>query len=167
MILLSCISIEKTKGYYNSDKPRQLSGRNTKMDLYIGPLPNHITYTRFKRYFKGYEKHIQIHIRRMTHEGHIITYAFVTTTSERIAKKLMAKFSGKILTGSPVVVREFVHRCAGNERRNIGWREKPWKFFDRRRGIERRRYRNIMEEEMWLHDEEQTQTGDTREKNIA
>ncbi len=101
---------------------------------------------------------MQVHIRRMTHDGNVITYAFVTAKSARVGKKLIAKFNGKVLHGSPVVVRPFVHRATGNERRSIQWRDQPWKFFNRRRGNERRRYRNIMEVEyVWLNEEPQAQ----------
>jgi RNA recognition motif-containing protein len=135
------------------------------MDLFVGPLPHHITYSRFKHYFQGFEKHMQVQIRRMTHDGNVITFAFVTAASPRIAKKLIAKFNGRVLHGSPVVVRPFVHRATGNERRSILWRNQPWKFFNRRRGNDRRRYHHITElEYVWLNDEPQKPEAQTEEK---
>lgn len=138
------------------------------MDLFVGPLPHHITYSRFKHYFQGFEKHMQVHIRRMTYEGKVITYAFVAAKSARIGKKLIAKFNGKVLHGSPVVVRPFVHRATGNERRAIQWRDQPWKFFNRRRGNERRRYKHIMEVEyVWLNEEPQPAEVQEKKRHIA
>ena len=138
------------------------------MDLFVGPLPHHITYSRFKHYFHGFEKHMQVQIRRMAHDGNVITYAFVTTKSPRIGKKLITKFNGKALHGSPVVVRPFVHRATGNERRSIQWRDQPWKFFNRRRGNERRRYRHIMEVEyVWLNEQPQAQEREEKKRHIA
>jgi RNA recognition motif-containing protein len=138
------------------------------MDLFVGPLPHHITYSRFKHYFQGFEKHMQVHIRRMMHDGNVITYAFVTAKSSRVGKKLVAKFNGKVLNGSPVVVRPFVHRATGNERRSLKWRNQPWKFFNRRRGNERRRYRHIMEVEyVWLNEEQPPSESEGRKQQIA
>jgi RNA recognition motif-containing protein len=138
------------------------------MDLFVGPLTHHITYSRFKHYFKGFEKHTQVHIRRMSHEGNVITYAFVTAASPRIGKKLIAKFNGKVFNGSPVVVRPFVHRATGNERRSLKWRIQPWKFFNRRRGNERRRYRHIIEVEyVWINEKSQAPAGEEKKRQIA
>lgn len=115
------------------------------VDLYIGPLPNHMTYSRFKHYFQGFLQYMQVEIRRMAYEDSLITYAVVTAVPPRIERKLIAKFDGRVLGGMPVVVRPFVHRAAGNERRSVNWRNHPWKFFNRRCGNERRRYRLITE----------------------
>ncbi len=138
------------------------------MDLFVGPLPHHITYSRLKHYFHGFERHMQLHIRRMTHDGNVITCAIVNAKSPRVGKKLITKFNGKVLHGSPVVVRPFVHRATGNERRSILWRDQPWKFFNRRRGNERRRYRQIMEVEyVWLNEEPQATEKQEKKRQIA
>lgn len=138
------------------------------MDLFVGPLPNHITNLRIKHFFRGFEKYIQFEIRHLTHEGHLINYAVVTATSPRIGKKLITKFNAKILNGSPVVVRQFVHRCTGNERRSIKWRNQPWKFFNRRIGNERRRYRQFLEvEDMWLTEKNQQPASMAKKQHIA
>ncbi|KPJ91825.1 MAG: hypothetical protein AMJ53_10670 [Gammaproteobacteria bacterium SG8_11] len=138
------------------------------MDLFVGPLPHHITYSRFKHYFQGFEKYMHVHIRRMTHDGNTITYAFVTAKSTRIGNKLIDKFNGKVLHGSPVVVRPFVHRATGNERRSVKWRDQPWKFFNRRRGNERRRFRHILEVEyVWLNEEQQAPERGQKKQQIA
>lgn len=113
------------------------------MELFVGPLPHQITYSQFRHHFQGFEKHMQVDIRRMVHEGRVLTYALVTTSSGRIGKKLMAKFNGKVLQSSPIIIRPFVHRASGNERRSVKWREQPWKFFNRRRDNERRHYRQL------------------------
>jgi RNA recognition motif-containing protein len=138
------------------------------MDLFVGPLPHHITYSRFKHYFQGFERHMQVHIRRMAHDGNVITYAFITAKSSRIGKKLIDKFNGKALNGSPVIVRPFVHRATGNERRSIQWRDQPWKFFNRRRDKERRHFRDIMEVEyLRLNEEQQSQAAEEKKRQIA
>jgi len=116
------------------------------MDLYVGPLPQDINQFRFKCYFKGFEKHMQIQFRHMRCDDKVISFALITVNSPRIGKKLIDKFAGEVISGIPVAVREFVHRCSGNERRSIKWRNQPWKFFNRRK-FQRRKYRHALEME--------------------
>lgn len=138
------------------------------IDLFVGPLSRHITYSKFKHYFQGFEKHLQVQIRHMTHDGNEITYAFVTAASHRIGNKFIAKFNGRILRGTPVVVRPFVHRATGNERRSIQWRNQPWKFFNRRGGNERRQYRHITEVEyVWLNEKPKASEREEKKRHIA
>jgi hypothetical protein len=104
----------------------------------------------------------------MSHDGNVITYAFITAKSARIGKKLISKFNGIALNGIPVIVRPFVHRATGNERRSIQWRDQPWKFFNRRRDNERRCFRNIAEVEyVWLNEEPQSPAAVEKKQQIA
>ena len=124
------------------------------MDLYIGPLPQDINQFRFKCLFKGFEKHMQIQFRHMSCDDQIISFALISVNSRRMGKRLIDKFSGQIVSGIPVEVREFMHRCSGNERRSIKWRNQPWKFFNRR-SIQRRKYRYVLElEDTWIKEQQ-------------
>ena len=96
---------------------------------------------------------MHVEFRHMRHENQYVSFAFITVNSPRMGKKIIAKCSGLVIAGVPVEVREFVHRCSGNERRSIGWRNEPWKFFERRQS-QRRRYRQVLEmEEAWFKQE--------------
>jgi hypothetical protein len=125
------------------------------MDLYVGPLPQDVNQLRFKSYFKGFEKHMQIEFRHMRFENKIVSFAMITVNSRRIGKKLIDKFTGQVICGIPVDVREFVHRCTGNERRSLKWRNQPWKFFNRRES-QRRKFQYVLEmENTWIKQKQQ------------
>jgi hypothetical protein len=121
------------------------------MKLYVGRLPGNVTHLALTKFFHGYEKSVSFQIRQLAGiEDEPITYALVTVNSERVGNKLIAKFNGALLKGKPVLVREFSPRAAGNERRAVNWRAKPWKFFDRRKN-ERRQSREMkVQENLWL-----------------
>ena len=128
------------------------------MELYVGPLPQDINQFRIKFFFKGFEKHIQIDIRHFRHEHLITTFAFITVNSDRIGRKLITNFDGKFFNSVPVEVREYIHRCSGNERRAITWRSEPWRFFERRKNL-RRKFRQVMEmEDAWFTQTQQKST---------
>ena len=121
------------------------------MKLYVGPLPDNVTHGALKAFFSGFEKNISIEIRRLQHDQDSITYAHVTVTSERIAQKALQKLNGTTFRGQPVLVREFVFRAGNNERRALDWRNKRWKFFDRRKDDDRRRHRKMeVLEDLWM-----------------
>lgn len=124
------------------------------MELYVGPLPKDINQYKLKCYFKGFEKHMTVQFQHMGYEGKTNTFAIINVNSPRIGKRLIDKFAGQVISGIPVDVREFVHRCSCNERRSVKWRNHPWKFFNRR-NAQRRKYRYAFElEDAWLKEEQ-------------
>jgi RNA recognition motif-containing protein len=121
------------------------------MKLYVGRLPDEITHLALTNFFQGFEKSVSFQIRQLRdgETNELITYALVTTTSNRIANKIIAKLNGAPLKGKPVLVREFVPRASGNERRAVDWRNRPWKFFDRRHDDRRKQRQLRVQEELW------------------
>ncbi len=119
------------------------------MDIYIGPLPENITYQQVRTFLKGFEKHLSFDIRCMENEDEKIFYALVKVSSARIAQKIIAKLNSTLLRDKPVLVREFVHRASGNDRRAVGWRNNRWKFFNRRDAERRKNRHEKVMEDIW------------------
>lgn len=109
------------------------------MELFIGNLPERATTADLAAFFKAFRKKAicRIEERRFT-DGSRVRYGRVVFDSDRQAAKAIAKLNGKPLNGTPVVIREFFHRSYNNERRQLGWRDRPWAGEERRSGERRR-----------------------------
>ncbi len=110
------------------------------MEIFIGNLPAVVGKTELLLFFKGYYKRDGIDVRIVdedTEGGEHHHYAVVTIEHERLAAKALKKLDGKPLKGHHLVIREFHHRSYGNERRAVGWRNRPWDGPERRK-VDRR-----------------------------
>lgn len=103
------------------------------MEIYIGILKNNIVDYDLRKFF-----HIvgnQAVFRIVTHDhgnGVKTRYGLVEVDSEKLAFQLIARFNGKELKGNKVVVREYLRRNYGNDRRDINWRQMSWLGMERR-----------------------------------
>ncbi len=110
------------------------------MEIFIGNLPSAISTAELLLFFKGYHKRDGIEARivdEVTENGVHHRYAVVTIDHERLAAKALKKLDGKPLKGHHLMLREYQHRSYGNERRAIGWRNRPWDGPERRK-VDRR-----------------------------
>jgi len=103
------------------------------MELYVGILPDHIDDFDLRKFFNIIGKSASFRIVTHDHgEGVTSNYGLVRVDSEKLGFRLIAKFNGKVLKDTKVVVREFVRRNYSNDRRALNWREKEWNDYDRR-----------------------------------
>jgi hypothetical protein len=70
------------------------------------------------------------------HDG-LHRYALLFLKSERDAGRLIRRLDGTGCYGKRLVVREYAHRKAANERRRLDWRSVPWDGPERRLGERR------------------------------
>lgn len=103
------------------------------MDLFIGNLPGNVVEKDLINFFRGYNKKVQFRIEsKDMSDGSKLRYAVASYESDKLARKAMAKLHGQMLYGATLNIREFEHRSYNNERRAIGWRNKPWDDIERR-----------------------------------
>lgn len=109
------------------------------MEVFVGNLSPRTTQSDLVTLFKGFAKEPRFQIHDKQYEdGSRTRYAVIDIESEKSARKAIAKLHGKIVNGNAVIVREFFYRSYGNERRAVGWRDKPWHGVERR-NLDRRR----------------------------
>lgn len=102
------------------------------MDIFIGNIPGNTTVLDLKKFFKGFDKNAVFEVKRLKGRNDVVTFGLVSIHSERLAHKAIKRLHMKKLKGKPVVVREFTHRAGGNDRRQLGWRNKLWLGEERR-----------------------------------
>lgn len=110
------------------------------MEIFIGNLPAVISQAELLQFFKGYHKRNGIEVRIVdedTESGIHHRYAVVTIEHERLAAKALKKLNGAQLKGNHVTLHEYQHRSYGNERRAVGWRNRPWDGPERRQADRR------------------------------
>ncbi|HEY0721158.1 MAG TPA: RNA-binding protein [Gammaproteobacteria bacterium] len=109
------------------------------MDVFIGHLSPRTSLSDLVAFFKSFASDTRFQILDKEFEdGSRTRFAIATIESDKLAEKAIKKLNGQFLNGSAVVLREFLHRNYGNERRAVGWRDKPWHGVERR-DLERRR----------------------------
>lgn len=110
------------------------------MDLYIGNLAPGTSFGDLIALFKGFSKMARFRFeQKKLADGTLVRYAVASFENDKYAIKMMEKFHGHPLNGCALVVREYLHRSYNNERRDVNWRDKPWRAGERRR--DDRRYK--------------------------
>lgn len=113
------------------------------MELFIGHMPQTATADDLKTFFGGYGRNGIFKIVEEVHDdGSTTRYGWVYIESDRRAQKAIKKLDRTRLQGRLITVREYAHRAAGNDRRALNWRTKPWAGIERRL-TERRRVGKI------------------------
>lgn len=108
------------------------------MDVFVGNLPETIKVTDIERLLLPFDRQVQIKLHRYSaRAGDTGCYGVCTFSSERLALKAIKKLDGYLLFGRALSVREYLYRSYNNERRALGWRNRPWDGLERR-GAERR-----------------------------
>lgn len=118
------------------------------MDLYVGNISARIRSSDLKGFFKGFDKNARFDVVRLKGEYDTVIFGYVVIPSERLALKAIRKLNLKMLGDRRVIVREFQHRAAGNDRRAVAWRMKPWERSERRGDDRRVQRKNIKEVEI-------------------
>lgn len=109
------------------------------MDVFVGNLSPRTTLNDLVVFFKGFASETRFQIfDKQFENGSSTRYAIATIEPDKLAEKAIKKLNGTYLNGNQVGLREFLHRSYNNERRAVGWREKPWHDVERR-NLERRR----------------------------
>lgn len=110
------------------------------MDVFVGNLSPRTTLSDLVTFFKGFASDTRFQLFDKQYEdGSRIRYAVATIEPDKLAEKAIKKLNGQKLHGEAVVMREFLHRNYGNERRAVGWRDKPWHGVERRDNERRRK----------------------------
>jgi len=103
------------------------------MEIYIGILPNNIVDYDLRKFFNIVGNQASFKIITHDHGNDIkARYGLVEIDSEKLGFQLIARFNGKKLKGSKVVVREYKHRNYSNDQRAINWRQMDWQNEERR-----------------------------------
>lgn len=103
------------------------------MEIYIGILQDNIDDYDLRKFFNIVGKQAQFKI--ITHDhgnGVKSRYGLVEVESEKLGFQLIARYNGKNLKGTKVVVREYLRRNYSNDRRDINWRQMDWHELERR-----------------------------------
>ncbi len=108
------------------------------MELYIGNLPAAASMSDLDVLLLGYQP-MRLRFEEATSaEGQQMRFARVTIVPDRVAQRAIKKLHNHRLHGSPIVVREYVDRSNGNERRHDPMRAQSWSASDRRHGERRK-----------------------------
>lgn len=105
------------------------------MNLFIGNLPLKATEQDLCALLRLPEREAQRRLRifkKADRAGRTLRFGIVHVDSDADLRKLLSRNRDARLQGQPLYVREFVPRAAGNERRAIDWRSRPWRHAERR-----------------------------------
>ena len=103
------------------------------MEIYIGILANNIDDYDLRKFFNIVGNQASFRIITHDHGNGVKTrYGLVEVDSEKLGFQLIARFNGKELKGSKIVVREFLRRNYSNDQRDINWRQVDWQGIERR-----------------------------------
>jgi RNA recognition motif-containing protein len=120
------------------------------MKILIANLPGEVTELELLDLLKPYHKRDDLRLQivdQTTRDSTHQYYAIADIGHERLAAKAVKKLNGKKLRDRTLRLREFHHRCYSNERRALGWRDRPWNFRERRL-LERRRQTRKMGDDL-------------------
>ncbi|GAB4293072.1 MAG: hypothetical protein Kow0096_08430 [Thiohalomonadaceae bacterium] len=108
------------------------------MEVFVGNLPKTVKVGDIERLLAPFDRQVQIKLQQHNRKnGEIGCHAVCTFSSDRLAQKAIKKLNGSQLFGLVLNVREYRYRSYSNERRALGWRNRPWQGMERR-GAERR-----------------------------
>ena len=103
------------------------------MEIYIGILPNNVVDYDLRKFLNIVGNQASFKIVTHDHGDGVKTrYGLVEVDSEKLGFQLIARFNGKKLKGSNVVVREYLRRNYSNDQRDINWRQAEWHQLERR-----------------------------------
>lgn len=102
------------------------------MDLFIGNLPEHFDGYELRKLFRGYESGAKFSVVDKKSYGRRVRYGLAAIEPINEAWRAIEALNQQEVQGQPIVVREFIHRSYGNERRALNWRERPWNGPERR-----------------------------------
>lgn len=120
------------------------------MEIFVGNVSPKTRSSELKAFFKGFDKDARFDVVRLKGDYDTVVFGYVVIPSERLARKAIRKLHLKVLGERRVIVREFHHRAAGNDRRELSWRLKPWQQGERRGTDRRVKRRNIKEQEITI-----------------
>ena len=75
--------------------------------------------------------HLRI-VKKKTVDGGMVRYGLVQISDARQAQRLMERIEGQTCHGNRLTAREYEPRVAGNERRQVNWRQVAWHREERR-----------------------------------
>lgn len=110
------------------------------MDVFVGNLSQRTTLNDLMVFFKGFASDARFQIfDKQFEDGSRTRYAVASIEPDKLAEKAIKKLNGSYLQGNTLLLREFLHRSYSNERRAVGWRDKPWHGVERRTSERRRK----------------------------
>lgn len=108
------------------------------MDVYVGNIPDTIKTIDLERLLRPLDRQVQIRLHHPNGKQVQATcYCVCTFSTERLARKAIKKLDGYLLFGRALSVHEYLYRSYSNERRALGWRNRPWDGVERRSGERR------------------------------
>jgi len=119
------------------------------MQIFIGNLSAEISSLDLASFFKGYGNYLTFTFKYYLRGEKPFYYAVTDIESGKMADKAIRRRHMKRLKGRVLVVRPYLDRLLGNERRALNWREKIWESEERRK-IDRRNkqlYKNLKEKQ--------------------
>ncbi|HEY0633769.1 MAG TPA: hypothetical protein VGE00_00190 [Gammaproteobacteria bacterium] len=109
------------------------------MDVFIGNLSHETSLRDLVTFFRSLAGNARFQLFDKQYvDGTHLRFAVATIEPDKLAIKAIKKLNNQMLNGEAIVVREFLYRSYSNERRSVGWRNKPWHAIERR-DLERRR----------------------------
>ena len=110
------------------------------MFIYIGNLPSEVDESELANLLEKFGNNTKTQT-KLTLQKHRDSYFCIANISnDRKARKFIRKYNLKSPFGQELMVREFIHRSYGNERRDIKWRQKQWRGAENRQ-TERRAHK--------------------------
>ena len=105
------------------------------MNLFIGNLPSKATEQDLCALLRLSEREAHGRMRifkKADRAGRTLRFGIVHVDSDSDLRKLLDRNRNAQLQGQRLSMREFVSRAAGNERRAMDWRSRPWPHAERR-----------------------------------
>ncbi len=103
------------------------------MEIYIGNLPGSKYEPEIRALLKHCQRQAQAKITTPIHKHKEHGYFCIASISvDKVARRFIKKFNNKSPYGHTLMIREYVHRCYGNERRDINWRDSQWQGNEKR-----------------------------------
>ncbi len=108
------------------------------MYIFIGNLPSEDCQAEITTLLKKFNKPAGAHPPLAIHKHQDDFFCVAHISDEKKANKFIKKYHQKNPLGTKLIVREYIHRTYGNERRDINWRKKQWPMAEKRK-FERRK----------------------------
>jgi hypothetical protein len=103
------------------------------MDIFIGNLPGSKYEPEILGLLKNFDSHANAGIKTPIHKHRENGYFCIASIKhDKTARRFIKKFNQKSPYGHRLKIREYVHRCYGNERRSINWRDSKWQGHEKR-----------------------------------
>lgn len=103
------------------------------MNLLISNLPDRAAVGDLENFFRGFHRNVRFRFEfSIQPDGSKVRYAIASFDSEKTALKALGKLQQRPLFNQTLFLREYFHRSYNNERRALGWRNKPWDGEERR-----------------------------------